>query len=68
MTESELDKLYRKIFERLEELEFDISDAVIHFDEIFPKASSNDIYSGTEEIPFKYREKEYKLILKKEFL
>ena len=68
MTESELHKLYRKIFERLEELEFDISEVIIPFDEIFPKSSPKDIYSGLELIPFDKRDKEFKNILKKEFL
>jgi hypothetical protein len=68
MTESDLHKLYKKIFERLEELEFDISEAVIRFEDFFPKTPSEDIYSGSEKIPFDSKEKEYKLILKKEFL
>ena len=68
MTESELQKLYRKIFERLEELEFDISDAVIPYEALFPKSSPEDIYSGLELIPFDQRDKEFKKILKKEFL
>ncbi|MFW9952799.1 MAG: hypothetical protein ACFFKA_21975 [Candidatus Thorarchaeota archaeon] len=68
MVESELDKLYKKIFEKLEELEFNISDVIIPFDEIFSKPLNNDIYSGKEKIPFNNRDKEYKLILKKEFL
>jgi len=68
MTTNELDKIYDKILEKLVDLDFDISEVVIPFSEIFQKSSSKDIYSGTEKIPFKKRDKEYKLILKQEFL
>ncbi|MHA2181228.1 MAG: hypothetical protein ACXAAH_07375 [Promethearchaeota archaeon] len=44
-----------------------ISDLVIPFNKIFKKSNQIDIYSGTEKIPFRERDLEYKLILKQEF-
>ena len=49
------------------EKEFDISPAVIPFSKLFKKSKSNDIYSGTENIPFSKRSPEFQMILRQEF-
>lgn len=48
-------------------LNYDISDLVIPFSKIFKKTNPLDIYSGTERVPFKEREPEFKMILRQEF-
>jgi len=57
-TKTELTELYKKIFEKLEYFEFDILDAVITLDEIFPKVSMKDTYDGSEEDIFIVHAKE----------
>ena len=46
---------------------YDISDLIIPFGKIFKKTKQLDIYSGTERIPFKERDTEFKMILRQEF-
>jgi len=46
---------------------FDISKIVIPFSSLFQKDETTDIYSGTEKIPFKARNPDYKMILRQEF-
>jgi len=50
------------------ELIFDISRAVVPFSEIVKRVKSSDIYSGLEDIPFQERTREYRQILKQEFV
>jgi hypothetical protein len=45
----------------------DISDLVIPFSKIFNSYKPIDIYSGTEKIPFKERDTEFKMIFRQEF-
>jgi hypothetical protein len=49
------------------EQETDISRIIIPFSTAFKSYKPIDIYSGTEKIPFRERDLEYKLILKQEF-
>jgi len=45
----------------------DLSQIVIPFTKMFKSNKSIDIYSGSEKIPFKERNPEYKMILRQEF-
>ena len=58
------DKEYR---DEISKEHFDISRVIIPFSRLFMKYDSSDIYSGTEKIPFKERDLEYKMILSQEF-
>ena len=49
------------------EREIDISQLVIPFSRVFKSFKRRDIYSGNEDIPFKEREPEFKMILRQEF-
>ncbi len=66
-----LGKLYKFIGknyqEELSKEHFDVSEIVIPFSRLFRKYESTDIYSGSEKIPFKERDPEYKMILRQEF-
>ena len=53
--------------EDISEVHFDISEIVIPFSRLSGKFNISDIYSGSEKIPFKERNPEYKMILKQEF-
>ncbi|MFX1302062.1 MAG: hypothetical protein ACFFBV_09150 [Promethearchaeota archaeon] len=46
---------------------YDLSTIIIPFSKIFKGKKQSDIYSGTERIPFKERDPEYKMILRQEF-
>ncbi|KKK44542.1 hypothetical protein LCGC14_0635400 [marine sediment metagenome] len=59
--------LYQQNYEKTKEKSYDISDLVIPFGKIFKKTKQVDIYSGNENIPFKERETEFKMILRQEF-
>jgi len=48
-------------------LNFDYSKIVTPFSKIFKSYKPKDIYSGNENIPFKERDSEFKLILRHEF-
>ena len=48
-------------------LTHDISQLVIPFSKVFKSYKPKDIYSGNENIPFKEREPEYKMLLRQEF-
>ncbi|MHA2397454.1 MAG: hypothetical protein ACXADU_01025 [Promethearchaeota archaeon] len=56
-----------KIYEESPEREFDFSRAIIPFSKINKSSKPADIYSGTEKIPFKERDPEFKMILRQEF-
>jgi len=58
-----LEKSSKKSLER----DIDISQIVIPFSKMFGSYKLSDIYSGTEKIPFKERDPEYKTILRQEF-
>ncbi len=48
-------------------LDYDISELVIPFSKAFKSNKPRDVYSGNENIPFKERETEFKVILRREF-
>ncbi|MHA1913840.1 MAG: hypothetical protein ACW986_06305 [Promethearchaeota archaeon] len=54
-------------YEISSEREDDISRVIIPFSKIFKSFKPADIYSGTEKIPFKERDPEFKMILRQEF-
>ena len=56
-----------KLLESDLEGEVNLSRIIIPFSRIFNSYKPVDIYSGTERIPFRERDLEYKLILKQEF-
>ncbi|MFX0007782.1 MAG: hypothetical protein ACFFA7_09490 [Promethearchaeota archaeon] len=58
------DKEFRK---KIAEEHYKISDIIIPFSKLFKIYKSSDIYSGTEKIPFKERDPEYRMILRREF-
>ena len=49
------------------ESQINISKAVIPFSKIIGTHKATDVYSGNENIPFKERDPEYKMILRQEF-
>lgn len=53
--------------EKIPDNEIDYSEIVIPFSQIFKSYNPRDIYSGRENIPFKERKREFRLILKHEF-
>ena len=55
------------IYEMSSESENDFSRAIIPFSKFFKSYKPMDIYSGTEKIPFKEREPEFRIILRQEF-
>jgi hypothetical protein len=61
MSYSKLEKHYREISE------IPLKDVVIPFSKLFKINRKSDIYSGTEKIPFKERDPDYKRIFKQEF-
>jgi len=56
-----------KLLERDLEGEVNLSRIITPFSKIFSSYKPIDIYSGTERIPFKERDPEYKMILRQEF-
>ncbi len=48
--------------------EVDISQLVIPFSKAFKSYKPRDLYPGNENIPFKEREPEFKMILRQEFI
>lgn len=49
------------------ERDIDISQLIIPFSKVFKSYKPKDIYSGNEEIAFKERDLEYRMLLKQEF-
>jgi hypothetical protein len=64
-----LGKMGKIIHEDLEHLEgeVNISRVIIPFSKVFNSKKPIDIYSGTEKIPFKERDTEFKMIFRQEF-
>ena len=67
-------KMERMVHEDLEKLlesdldrDVDISQLVIPFSKMFKSYKPRDVYSGNENIPFKERETEFKMIFRQEF-
>ncbi|MFW9828486.1 MAG: hypothetical protein ACFFEY_12920 [Candidatus Thorarchaeota archaeon] len=68
MSSGDIIKLnHEKFQEEPSDNHLDISKIVIPFSKLFKKYNSSDIYSGTEKIPFKERNIEYRVIFKEEF-
>ncbi len=71
MTTGKSEGYFQKILDNEQENDFqqksDISRIIIPFSTVFKSYKPIDIYSGTEKIPFRERDLEYKLILKQEF-
>ncbi len=53
--------------DNISEPDYDLSKIIIPFSKMFKSCKQIDIYSGTEKIPFKKRDLEYKMILRQEF-
>ena len=66
-SEDYFQRVLNDIQENEVEREPDISKIIIPFSTVFKSYKPTDIYSGTEKIPFRERDLEYKLILKQEF-
>ncbi|MFX1477568.1 MAG: hypothetical protein ACFFCI_05520 [Promethearchaeota archaeon] len=49
------------------ESQFKVSSVIIPFSKLFKSFKPADIYSGDENIPFKERDPEYRMILRQEF-
>ena len=68
MSSGKIDKLFSKDFhEENSKGHLDLSKIIIPFSRLFRKDKTSDIYSGTEKIPFKARNSDYKMILRQEF-
>ncbi|MFW9970904.1 MAG: hypothetical protein ACFFDF_11965 [Candidatus Odinarchaeota archaeon] len=68
MSLGKLQKYYkRELQEEIHNGHLVISKIVIPFSRLFKKYDSADIYSGTEKIPFKERDPEFRNILQQEF-
>jgi len=50
------------------EFRLNFSKTVIPFSTFFKKSTPKDVYTGAEKIPFSERYKEYRVILKQEFM
>ncbi|KKK71527.1 hypothetical protein LCGC14_2913040 [marine sediment metagenome] len=61
-----VDSVYDQYQQNYEKI-YDISDLIIPFGKIFKKTKQLYIYSGTERIPFKERDTEFKVIFRQEF-
>ncbi len=59
----DLEKLLESDLDR----DVDISQLVIPFSKMFKSYKPRDVYSGNENIPFKERETEFKMIFRQEF-
>ena len=72
---AKLEQIYQEImkdsyelpYENIPYKDIDYSELVIPFSQIFKSYKPKDVYSGNENIPFKEREYEFRLILKHEF-
>jgi len=71
MSSENIKEIYHEINEILNEnpMEFDVdySKIVIPFSKAFKSYKQSYIYSGNENIPFKERDSEFKMILRQEF-
>ena len=63
MFHEDLEKLLESDLDR----DVDISQLVIPFSKMFKSYKPRDVYSGNENIPFKERETEFKMIFRQEF-
>ena len=71
MSSGQPEMMFQEIIEssnkNISEREIDISQLVIPFSKVFKSYKTKYIYSGSEKIPFKERDPEYRMILRQEF-
>ncbi len=71
MSSGQSERIFQEVLEssRKSDLkeELDISRIIIPFSKIFNSYKPIDIYSGTEIIPFKERDTEFKMLIRQEF-
>ena len=72
---AKLEQIYQEImkepyelpYDKIPDKDIDYSEIVIPFSQVVKSYKPRDIYSGRENIPFKERKREFRLILKHEF-
>ncbi len=71
ISSGKIDEIYNKItkssIKNISKNSLGLSDCVIPFSKLFKNYKSIDIYSGTEAMPFKDRDPDFKMILRQEF-
>ena len=71
MSTGKIQNNYQEISRKSNDLilhdQFNISKAVIPFSKMFKSYKPRDIYSGNENIPFKDKDPEFKMLLRQEF-
>ncbi len=71
MSSGKMETMFHEDLEKLLESDLDrdvdISQLVIPFSKMFKSYKPRDVYSGNENIPFKERETEFKMIFRQEF-
>ena len=68
MSIGRINKIYdQNRAEEIADLQLNISEIVIPFSKLIGNHIPLDVYSGSEKIPFKERDPEYKMILRQEF-
>jgi hypothetical protein len=71
MSSKKSEEIFQDIIEKSSEnrleRDTDISQIIIPFSKMIGSYKLSDIYSGTEKMPFKERDPEYKTILRQEF-
>jgi len=74
MSINQISKIHQRDFEGFKkakyytyDFNFNLSKVVIPFSKMFNTKGSSDIYSGNENIPFKERDPEFRMILRQEF-
>ncbi|NVM34254.1 MAG: hypothetical protein HWN81_01580 [Candidatus Lokiarchaeota archaeon] len=71
MSSRKIHNSYQEVLEKSNDIhlksQFNLSKAVIPFSKIIGSPKTTDVYSGNENIPFKERDPEYKMILRQEF-
>jgi hypothetical protein len=58
----------KKLHEHNIDLEYEVSELIISFNELIKRISTIDVYTGEENIPFSKRDIEFREILLSEFL
>ena len=71
MSSGKMETIFHEDLEKLLESDLDrdvdLSQLVIPFSKMFKSYKPRDVYSGNENIPFKERETEFKMIFRQEF-
>jgi len=58
---------HKLLYENNSDTDIDYSELVIPFSQMFNSYKPRDIYSGNEKLPFKKRNREFRMILRQEF-